>query len=597
MSMNIFNFVKEHTSIIDVVREYVTLKKVGSNWTCCCPFHHEKTASCMINEQKGIFYCFGCRIGGDSITFVSKIENCTPVQAAQLLADRYKITIPQEIFARQTSSSFDDEKSRYQTVGNAVARWCHQRLMRSGSPLLYIKDRGFEVSSLTSFLVGYFPGGLLSCKQLVADLKRENILADDLIKAGIMSVSKGTLFSPFEDRILFPIYDHVGHFCGFGGRTFKEHDQRSKYYNSKENDYFSKGTLLFGLDKAKRAIQEKDAVFLVEGYTDCIAMTQHGYANTVATLGTACTRSHLKQLSRYASRLIIIYDGDQAGQNAILRLTQLCWEVNLELFVASLPMGYDPASFLGQKNDMRPYILQAKEIFSFYIDSIGSQFESFTLSQKLKATDELLKRLKTVDNIVKQDLLLQRAAEALKIPFETLKKELSQMGVSQESLTALDPSEQEIAKEDSSASNLLLPLEKKIFCAIMNNIALFGAHNNHILKIIDYLPSLLSHILSLLQEYKEKGGELCFVAFFDTLDENAKQNVSRLLLEQDEVVDEKTFMLLLFQLQKKCWREMAHTFKLSLEKARKEGDENKVQKILHDFIALQQIMSSPLPHE
>ena len=166
--------------------------------------------------------------------------------------------------------------------------------------------------------------------------------------AGILSESKNALYSPFEDRIMFPITDNLGRFCGFGGRTFMPQDERPKYYNSKENNFFTKGSLIFGLNVAKRDIQHKEIVFVVEGYMDCIAMAQHGYTNTVATLGTACTLEHLKQLSRYASYVYVLYDGDAAGQSAILRLTELCWNVNMDLKVIRLPRQEDPASFLAK---------------------------------------------------------------------------------------------------------------------------------------------------------------------------------------------------------------------------------------------------------
>lgn len=549
----------------------------------------------MVNDQKGIFYCFGCRVGGDAINFVAKMENCSPIQAAYQLAERYQIALPADINQRSDHNS-DEDKNKYQLVGDAVARWCHQHLLKAPLVLDYVKRRGFDASSLNLFSVGYFPGGMTIARQLIQDLKPEHILVDDLLQAGIISASKNGYFSPFEDRIIFPIYDHLGRFCGFGGRIFKEHDQRSKYYNSKENEYFSKGTLLFGLDKAKRAIQTKGTAFLVEGYTDCLAMVQHGYTNTVATLGTACTRAHLKQLSRYASELIVLYDGDAAGQNAILRLTELCWEVNMDLSVASLPAGQDPASLLAQRHDINAYIQNTKEIFTFYIDSVGSHFEKLPLSQKMRATNELLSRLKTVDNSIKQDILLQRASQALRIPFETLKQELGEpQGLEQHARQSTAAAQAELPVAENE--NPILPLEKKIFCAIMNRIDLFDINNEHIIRIIDYLPSPLSTILSSLQEHVLQGREPKFVCFFDTLNDTSKQYVSGLLLEQTEIVDEKTFSLLLFQLQKKRWREMAHTFKLLLEKAKRDGDDEKVQRILHDFITLQQAMSVSLPHD
>ena len=272
--------------------------------------------------------------------------------------------------------------------------------------------------------MGYFPSGSQALKSLLAHVGTKKFVAADLLDWHILEQSKQVLYSPFQERIIFPISDHLGRACGFGGRIFKPQDERPKYYNSKENEFFTKGSLLFGFDQAKQKIHDTGTVFLVEGYTDCLAMVQAGYANTVATLGTACTLEHLKQLARHAHTLYVLYDGDSAGQKAMLRLADLAWEVNLEPLVITLPADQDPASILATQS-LEPYVKRAQDIFMYYVDSLGAGFRRLPLGEKLRVAHRLLELIGKIESPLKRDLLLSRASEVLGVPFETLSNELS----------------------------------------------------------------------------------------------------------------------------------------------------------------------------
>lgn len=585
--MNLFSFIKERVSILDVINEYVTLKKAGGYHKGTCPFHHEKTASFTVSPDKEIFYCFGCHLSGDAISFIAKIENCTQKDAAKLLAEKYAIDLPQNI-SFELSEKNTEDKNHYFSICKAVAEWCHQQLLKSPSAQLYFKQRGFGAESFDYFTLGYFPSGNAGINDLLYSMKRQSILPRDLIEAHILAEGRTTLYSPFEERLIFPIKDALGRHCGFGGRTFKEHDTRPKYYNSRENEYFIKGSLLFNLDKAKKSIQEAGKIFLVEGYTDCMAMTQYGLNNTVATLGTACTIEHLKQLARYAEHIVIVYDNDNAGNLAVLRLTELCWQVNLELKVIILPQGDDPASFLINKGDIQTLINSAQDIFLFFLNALGDRFISKPLSQKIQTTRSFLTVIATITDPLKKDILLQKAAKTFDIPFESLKQELDRITSHTTSTQPkLEQKKQIITQEES------IPLlEKRIFCAIMNNMQLFNGESRH--HLIKYLPSPLRDILTQLKAIKEKDKDLTFGYFFDTLNEREKQYVSKLLLEEDEIVDTVAFDKLLEQLQKKQWKIIVRDIKAQLTQAKQEGNLDKVSLILHDFMELQnRLVSAP----
>ena len=582
--MNIFSFIKERVSILDVVNEYVTLKRAGGYHKGTCPFHHEKTASFTVSPDKQIFYCFGCHLSGDVISFMAKIENCSQKDAAQLLAEKYSLELPQNLSFESTEKN-TDEKNHYFTICKAVALWCHEQLLKNPNAQSYFQRRGFTPQTFNYFTLGYFPSGNAAISDLLYAMKRQSILAQDLTNAHILAEGRTTLYSPFEERLIFPIKDALGRYCGFGGRIFKEHDTRPKYYNSRENEYFIKGSLLFNLDKAKKSIQETNKIFLVEGYTDCMAMTQYGQINTVATLGTACTIEHLKQLARYAEHIIIVYDNDTAGQQAVLRLTELCWQVNLELKVIILPQGEDPASFLMNNGDINALIHEAHDIFLFFLNALGYNFLSKTLSQKIQSMRSFLTIIATITDPLKKDLLLQKATKTFDIPFESLKQELSRIltpPALPSTISAEQPPERLIVHKAEEPIPLL---EKRIFCAIMNNMQLFDGENRQ--QLIKYLPSPLRNILVQLKATKEKEKTLTFGSFFDTLNEHEKQYVSRLLLEEDEIVDNAAFDKLLEQLQKKQWKIIVRDIKAQLTQAKQEGNANKIALILHDFMELQ----------
>jgi DNA primase len=576
-TMNLFSFIKDRISILDVISEYVTVKKAGGYHKGTCPFHHEKTASFTVSPDKQIFYCFGCHLSGDVISFIAKIENCSPKDAAQFLAEKYNITLPQTI-SFESSDKNNEHKNHYFSVCKAVALWCHEQLLKNPVAQSYFLQREFTRDSFSYFMLGYFPSGNTSINNLLYEMKQQSILPRDLIDANILAQGRTTLYSPFEDRLIFPIKDALGRHCGFGGRIFKEQDTRAKYYNSRENEYFIKGSLLFNLDKAKKSIQETNTIFLVEGYTDCMAMIQHGLHNTVATLGTACTSDHLKQLARYAEQLYVTYDNDAAGRQAVLRLTELCWQVNLELKVIVLPQNEDPASFLAQHGDFSALIHGAQDIFHFFVDTLGQNFLHKPLNQKMHTIRSFLTIIASITDQLKKDILLQKASSTFNVPFESLKNELGR-------LIAQTPSKPATLEVLAEPQHNVSSLEKRIFCAIMNNMQLCSGDST--LRLLHYLPSPLKEILSKLRIIKEKVETVTFTLFFDTLDEQEKQYVSKLLLEENEIVDSAAFEQLLRQLQKKQWKIIVRDIKTQLAHAQQQGDEHKVSLILRDLMELQ----------
>ncbi|MBP6869419.1 DNA primase [Candidatus Babeliales bacterium] len=573
--MNLFNFIKNSVRILDVINEYTTLKKSGGlYWKSPCPFHQEKTPSFTVSPDKEIFYCFGCHESGDVISFIAKIEKMSQFDAAQYLIEKYNLQVPDAIKSSVNQSKQNrDDKDSYFALCKLVANWCHDQLFLYETALNYVHSRKFNQQSITQFTLGYFPKGNMAIKNLLEQASAQGFLTKDLIQAGVLFQGQTTLYSPFEGRIIFPIKDHLGRHCGFGGRVFMPDDDRSKYYNSKENQFFQKGTLLYGLDIAKKNIQHDDIAFLVEGYTDCIAMHSYGYKNSIATLGTACTLDHLKKIANYTQQLYIMYDGDDAGQQAILRLTQLCWTIDIEPKVICLPKDSDPASFLYKNQDLKPYITHAKDVFSFFLQNKGHDFQNKNLKEKLQATASITELITNLQDPLKRDILLLQASEILQIPLEILRKEYT-----------VSNKHAEKAPQETVNNNILSPLETKIFSAILHYPKLLNSEN--ITLLTAGLPDPYNELLTRIIKIIEPDRNIPLYKIQEQLTTSEQALINQLLFALEETSIETAFEQMLLQFQKKHWKSIVVNIKMKLQKATQDSNNEEIQTIVTAFQAI-----------
>lgn len=585
MNNGLFSFVKNNIEILHVAQDLTTLKRAGNYWKGKCPFHHEKTGSFTVSPHKHIFYCFGCHVGGDVISLTMKMENCSSIEAIEYLIKKYQLTIP-ETYKDIHWQTVQKKQNSYHAIYDMIVAWCKAQLKLDQTSMNYLSQRGFQQNIIDQFSIGYFPPN--SINKLLTHTQKNNFLADDLIEAKIISPHKSGLYSSFEGRIIFPIYDHFGQAVALGGRIIPNNDianTKAKYYNSPETDYFAKGSILFGLDKAKNAIQEAGKAFLVEGYLDCLAMAQAGYRNTIATLGTACTLSHLKTVSRYTQQLYIIYDSDRAGQDAILRITELCWQVDIDLKVIRLPNGDDPASFFMHGHDLKPYINNAANIFDYYINSLSLSLSDSSTAQKINAIQKLLRIIKTIESPIAQDLLLQQASTTCNISITALKHELIRLDQKNSSKpdqilpTAL------AHHQAKAPTPVPMDLEKKIFCAIMNDITILKKH--HADYLITYMPEPLRSLLNTLENHLATDQDAHVNNFFNILSDADQSFISQLLLsEESSQISPGQFNQLVIQLQKKHWKIIVRDIKKRISEAEKSKDQVKVATIMQDFLLL-----------
>ena len=367
--------VREASDIVSVIGERVPLRQRGRDFWCCCPFHNEKTPSCKIDPVTQLWHCFGCGEGGDVFGFVMKQDDLNFPDAVRHLAERAHIDI-QESGRNIVPSS---RKARLREVCAQTCEFYHMQLMRGKSDgaakaraYLGSRDLGGEVPK--KWMLGFAPGR----SQLVRHLGSKGFKPDEMVAANVaVERDGGRVYDRFYDRVMFPIFDPQGECIAFGGRVIG--DGEPKYLNSQETPLFHKSNVLYGLDKAKRAMTNTGTAIIVEGYTDVIALHESGIENAVATLGTALTIQHIRLISRHASkRIVYLFDGDAAGQRAADRalgfidesMTPEAGKTRIELCAVTLPDDLDPADFVGQRgaDELRKLVSEAKPLISYGIE-------------------------------------------------------------------------------------------------------------------------------------------------------------------------------------------------------------------------------------
>ena len=335
-------------NIVDIVGDYVTLKRKGVNYVACCPFHNEKTPSFVVSPSKGLYKCFGCGKGGNAVTFVMEQEAVSYPEALKIVAKRYGIEVREEALSEEELRRNDDRESMFALNGWAAeyfANFLHRDSEGINVGLSYFRQkRGLTEATIKKFGLGFCPskGDRMSQDALAAGYKQEFLLSTGL---SLVSERNGGLYDRFRDRVIFPVHNISGRIVAFGGRTLRTDKQVAKYQNSPESEIYSKKRELYGLYFAKRAIQQQDFAILVEGYLDVISMHQAGIENVVASSGTSLTTEQIRLLGRFTKNITVIYDGDSAGIHASLRGIDMILKEGMNVRVVLLPEPEDPDSF------------------------------------------------------------------------------------------------------------------------------------------------------------------------------------------------------------------------------------------------------------
>ncbi len=405
--------VKRAADIVDIVSRYVELKKAGRSFKGLCPFHQEKTPSFNVNPERQFFKCFGCGKAGDVFSFVVEQERVDFVEAVRIVAGFVGVTIPEPRGARGGPSK--EFKTRLYQIhawaADFFARWLNDK-PDGEAARRYLASRHFEKGILEAWKVGFAPD---SWDALSTAARRAGYSDAELLASGLVSKKENSsrFYDRFRNRVVFPIGDAQGRPIAFGARALG--DSEVKYLNSPETPLFHKSRCLYGLDKARDAIIGSRRVIVTEGYTDTLMCHQRGIPTVVATLGTALTREHVRLLRRYADTVVLVFDADQAGENAVDRSLEVFVDADLDVRVATVAEGMDPCDFLVERGPeaFHERIGAAPDLFESKLDSVGRKHSLDTANGRARALDEILATIALVSNAAKADLLLQRAAKHL----------------------------------------------------------------------------------------------------------------------------------------------------------------------------------------
>ncbi|WP_418982899.1 DNA primase [Alistipes sp.] len=335
-------------NIVDIIGEYVTLRRKGVNYQACCPFHNEKTPSFVVSPSKGVYKCFGCGKGGNAVTFLMEHENVTYPEALKMVAKRYGIEVREKEMTEEEVRRNDDRESMFALNGWAAdyfADYLHHQTEGMSVGMTYFRQkRGMTDATIKKFGLGFCParGDRMTQDALAAGYKEQFLLSTGL---SLKRESDGRVYDRFRDRVIFPVHNISGRIVAFGGRTLRTDKTVAKYQNSPESEIYSKKRELYGLYFAKKAIQQQDFAILVEGYTDVISMHQAGVENVVASSGTSLTTEQIRLLNRFTKNITVIYDGDSAGIHASLRGIDMILREGMNVRVVLLPEPEDPDSF------------------------------------------------------------------------------------------------------------------------------------------------------------------------------------------------------------------------------------------------------------
>lgn len=407
--------------IEDVVGQYVSLKRSGSNLFGLCPFHGEKTASFSVAPDKGIYYCFGCHKGGSAINFVMEIEGLSYPDAVRSLAKRAGMEVPED---EQYQSRYKQQE-RLWALHKEAARFFHSQLYApvGKAALDYALGRGMPKSTLTRFGIGYAPD---SWDSMVRAMRAKGYTDQELKDSGLVTVSQknGNIFDRFRDRLMFPIIDVRGNVIGFGGRIMSDDKNTAKYLNSPETLIFNKRKNLFGLNLAKKT--KLEYLILVEGYMDAIALHQYGFDCAVASLGTSLTEEHAVLLSRYTENVVLIYDGDEAGQRAAQRAIPMLEKAGLNVKVLTLKEAKDPDEYLKKfgADKFRNLLNESSNRVEYQLNAIRKKYDLNADEDRVKFVQEAAELICTLPGVTKREVYGNRVAETAKISNEAMKLEI-----------------------------------------------------------------------------------------------------------------------------------------------------------------------------
>jgi DNA primase len=427
-------FAKEHSDIVKIIESYIRLRKSGAqNYSGLCPFHKEKSPSFNVHAVRQFFHCFGCGVSGDVFTFVQKIENVSFPEAVRIVAQKAGIPLPKREFSSPEEAAESRERGKLLELHETAAAWFEEQLRGPEGAIAreYLAGRGLDAKGIERFRIGYSPDSFNALRD-----RLKTIAPEDLLRASGLFSSKeqgdgtqGPLYDRFRKRVMFPICNESGRVIAFTARTLETGEKAGpKYVNSPETRLYSKGQVLFNLDKARTAIRQVEFALLVEGQMDCISVFLRGIQNVIATSGTAFTEQQVALLRRHTSNVVVNFDPDAAGANAAEKSISLLTEEGFAIKIVTLEGGLDPDRFIRERGveEYTAAIRSARRQSDYLIERARQMFPGASADQKVKAMNYLLPHIRRMPEKLARDQFAHDASQKLGIDSAVLREEIRQ---------------------------------------------------------------------------------------------------------------------------------------------------------------------------
>lgn len=507
--------IKERLSIEEVVGSYIKLERAGNSLKAKCPFHNEKTPSFFVSPDRGSYYCFGCGAKGDIFTFVQEFEGIDFLGALKILADKAGIQL--EKFASKTG----DKKERLYQLLETATFFLERNLQSEEIPLTYLKKRGLKDETIKNWKVGYVRDEWRSISDY---LKSKGFTDEEMERAGITktparpddissgrSGGEGKAYDRFRGRIMFPLFDSAGRVIAFSGRILHDDGQSAKYLNSPQTELFDKSKVLYGFDRAKQSIRKFDFSILVEGQMDLIMAHQAGFTNTVASSGTALTSEHLKLLKRISNKIIMSFDSDNAGAKAAERGWALALANGMDVKIAEIPKGYDPADLiLKDKEEFKNVLKNSIFLIDFLLNRAQSEIQNKKkLWENIK--NKILPYVYLLDGNTERSVYVKKISEMINIKEDFIWDDLKKVKLDEEFQNKNEGSENKTIENE--ISNEILKngsIEKSLAVILAKN----EGEKIDISQIMAKIKAIINDekYQKFENEYKEKINELTFEA-------------------------------------------------------------------------------------
>ena len=531
-SEEILNEVRQSNDIVDVISQYVHLKRSGRNYFGLCPFHNEKSPSFSVSPDKQIFHCFGCGVGGNVITFVSQIEGLNFVETVQMLAERANIQLP----TLQNNGDTQREilKDKVYKVNEFAAEYYHQNLYKPQAKMAqeYVKKRQLTNETLKSFRIG-FSGKF---DELYQELKKQGFQEQEILESGLVNKNeRGQYIDRYRNRLMFPICDARGRVIAFGGRVLD--DSKPKYINSPENVVYSKGRHLFGLNVAKKGDTKK--ILIVEGYMDVISLHQRGITNVVASLGTALTEQQGWLLRKNSEQIILSFDSDEAGIKAKLRSIEILQNMGCDLRVLQLEGAKDPDEYILKYGNMRfqNAVDKAFSVVEFKVKILKKELDLDNTNDKIKFLNEIAKLISKVDNTMEREVYIEKIAKEYDISKEAIYAEVNKLTYkndkSEKILEKAKPVVVHKKEETKEISEAIKKRENTIM--LTGDLSIFEIIKQNI-KPEDFQDEINKEIAKKLYEEFEKGNSN-INGIIDNLEQEQQNQITMIMAEDYEIED------------------------------------------------------------